>query len=70
MSCRGPERAQLMKRWLVVLKEVKKLSDAPSEEKAKTLEQHLAFEDAKENPRKPAIVSENVSELLSLQLFL
>ncbi|XP_022956991.1 protein MLP1 homolog [Cucurbita moschata] len=56
MSCRGPERAQLMKRWLVVLKEVKKLSDAPSEEKAKTLEQHLAFEDAKENPRKPAIV--------------
>ncbi|KAG7031829.1 hypothetical protein SDJN02_05870 [Cucurbita argyrosperma subsp. argyrosperma] len=68
MSCRGPERAQLMKRWLVVLKEVKKLSDAPSEEKAKTLEQHLAFEDAKENPRKPAIVSENVSELLSLQV--
>lgn len=64
MSCRGPERTLLLKRWLVVLKEVKKLSDVTSEEKAKTLEQHLAFEDAKESPRQPAIVSKFFSEHL------
>ncbi|KAG7030752.1 hypothetical protein SDJN02_04789, partial [Cucurbita argyrosperma subsp. argyrosperma] len=56
VSCGRPERAQLLRSWLVVLKEVKKLSDVPSEETAKTLEQHLAFEDAKESPRKPDIV--------------
>lgn len=56
ISHRGPERVQLLRRWLVVLKEIENLSGASVEGKEKTLEQHLAVEDIKENPQRPSLV--------------
>lgn len=57
VSYRGPERVQLLRRWVVVLHEIQKLSEASlAEGKEKTLEQQLAVEDAKENPKRPSLV--------------
>lgn len=56
ISHRGPERVQLLRRWLVVLKEIENLAGASAEGKEKTLEQHLAVEDIKENPQRPSLV--------------
>ncbi|XP_028796472.1 uncharacterized protein LOC114751936, partial [Neltuma alba] len=52
----GPERVQLLKRWLVLLKEVEEMSTALDEDKEKTLEKHFAVDKAKENLRKPSMV--------------
>ena len=73
MTCRGPERVLLLKRWLLVLNEVEKLSAsaALSEDKQKTLEQHLYPDDGKESPRKQPMVSEYIFFLFFLcMLFL
>ncbi|KAI9127957.1 hypothetical protein K1719_000950 [Acacia pycnantha] len=56
ISFRGLERVQLLRRWLVVLKEIEKLSGAVAEGKEKTLEQLVATDEANENPRKPSKV--------------
>lgn len=48
VSCRGPERAMLLARWLLVLKEIDRLSS--SGDKVKSLEQHLASDEAKRAP--------------------
>jgi hypothetical protein len=56
VSHRGHERVLLLRRWLVVLKEIENLSGASAEGKEKTLEQHLAVEDIKENPQRPSLV--------------
>ncbi|XP_028801490.1 spindle pole body component 110 [Neltuma alba] len=56
ISYRGSERVQLLRRWLVVLKEIDKLSGALAEGKEKTLEQLVAIDEANENPRKPSLI--------------
>ncbi|XWS66083.1 hypothetical protein CRYUN_Cryun05aG0169900 [Craigia yunnanensis] len=56
ISCRGSERVMLLRRWLVALKEIDKLSGASSEGSQKSLGQILASEDAKENPKGPSMV--------------
>ncbi|MCI26752.1 restin-like, partial [Trifolium medium] len=64
VSHRGHERVLLLRRWLVVLKEIESLYGASAEAKEKTLEQHLAVEDMKENPQRPSLVR----NLLCMQL--
>ncbi|KAJ4719788.1 coiled-coil domain-containing protein 18 isoform X2 [Melia azedarach] len=56
ISCRGPERVMLLRRWLVVLKEVEKLCGPLSEDKEKMSEQHHASDEAKDSQRKSSMV--------------
>ncbi|KAK4279930.1 hypothetical protein QN277_011626 [Acacia crassicarpa] len=53
---RGPERLQLLKKWLVLLKEIEEMSATLAEDKEKTSEQAFAVDKAKENLRKPSMV--------------
>ncbi|XP_015078676.1 uncharacterized protein LOC107022594 isoform X2 [Solanum pennellii] len=56
VSCRGPERILLMKRWLAVLKEIEKKTEVSAEDKEKINEQQYSSEEIKENPRKKSLV--------------
>lgn len=64
VSCRGPERIQLMKRWLAVLKEIEKVSGASFEDKERNSEQQAASDEAKDNSKKPSLVRKHIYALL------
>ncbi|XAR72066.1 hypothetical protein NMG60_11018566 [Bertholletia excelsa] len=54
VSCRGPERVQLLKRWLIALHETKKLSGVSFDDNEK--EQNQPSEDSKDNSKRPSMV--------------
>lgn len=56
VSCRGPERIQLMRRWLTALKETEKLSGGSFEENEKNLEMHHPSVEVKDNLKRPSLV--------------
>lgn len=58
VSCRGPERIQLMKRWLAALTEIEKLSVIPLDDKEKGSEQNHPSEEPKDTVKRPSAVSE------------
>ncbi|KAJ7972492.1 coiled-coil domain-containing protein 18 isoform X2, partial [Quillaja saponaria] len=56
VSSRGVERIQLLRRWLVALKEIERLSAGYSECNEKDPEDHLTSDEPKDSPKKPTLV--------------
>lgn len=56
VSCRGVERVQLLKRWLMALKETENYENAPADEKS--VETSQASAEPITSPRKAPLVSE------------
>ncbi|KAF7804524.1 intracellular protein transport protein USO1-like [Senna tora] len=56
VSCRGAERVQLLRRWLVALKEIERLSTGFTECDEKDPEDQLNADESKESPRKPTLI--------------
>ncbi|XP_047316216.1 cingulin-like protein 1 [Impatiens glandulifera] len=56
VSCRGPERSQLIRRWLTVLKEIEKLCGVSVEDKGSSSEQFQPNQEPKDSTRKLHLV--------------
>lgn len=71
ITCRGLERIHLLRRWLILLKEIEKMSGDSKEDNAITLEQHLTSVEDKDNTRKPYLVlfydSDDQNELMNFR---
>ncbi|KAJ7977055.1 coiled-coil domain-containing protein 18-like isoform X2 [Quillaja saponaria] len=56
VSCKGIARIQLLRRWLVDLKEIERLSTGNFESVEKYTEDQLNSEESKDSPKKPTMV--------------
>lgn len=66
VSCRGAERAELMRRWLAILKAIESKSGTSSEDKEKINELNQLSDESKESPRRQSMVSPVIPQLYSI----
>lgn len=68
ISCKGPERVQLMKRWLAALKAIDNMSEVSVEDKEKNNEQQHPSEEVRKQPLVSSLISTAVA-LLSFSYY-